>query len=173
MNPIQVFLHQRQILSIRRNHAVEHATIHLLSKQHPTHGISGYSDTRGFWIIGPIPGEDIRVAVEEAIKRIKSGESHLAYHPNCGTNFVTTGVVAGFAAWIAMLGSSKKMSDKVDRLPMVFLLSTLAIIVAQPLAYNLQVKGTTTSDLGEFGIIRIEDVSRGAIQAFRVYTQTG
>jgi hypothetical protein len=170
MNPIQAFLRQRQILSIRRNHAVEHATIHILSKQHPTRAISGYSDTRGFWIIGPIPGEDVRLAVDEAIKRLQGGESRLAYHPNCGTNIVTTGVVTGFSAWIAMLGSGKKMSDKIDRLPMVFLLSTLAVIMAQPLAYNLQVKGTTTSDLGEFAIRRIEDVSRGAIQAFRVFT---
>jgi len=167
---IRAFLRQKQVLSIRRNHAVEHATIHILSQQHPTRAISGYSDMHGFWIIGAIPGEDIRLAVDEAIKRLQGGESRLAYHPNCGTNFVTTGVMAGLAAWLAMLGSGRKMSDKLDRLPTVFIFSTLAVIAAQPLAARVQIHGTTSSDLGEYHLLRIEDVSRGSIQAYRIIT---
>jgi len=173
VNLIQAFLRQKQILSIRRNHSVEHATIHILSKQHPSIPISGYSDARGFWILAHIPLEDIQLAVDEAVARLKAGESRLAYHPNCGTNFVTSGIMAGLAAWVGMIGVGKKFSEKVERLPVVFTLSTLALIAAQPVAYNLQVNGSTTSDLGNYAVLQIEDVSRGAVQAFRIHTHSG
>lgn len=173
MNLIQSFLRQRQILSIRRNHSVEHATIHILSKAHPERSVAGYSDARGFWILTKSSLEEIQMAVDEAVARLKAGESRLAFHPNCGTNFVTSGIMAGLAAWVGMLGVGKRFSDKLERLPVVFSLSTLALIAAQPVAYNLQVKGSTTSDLGEYSVLQIEDVSRGAIQAFRIHSHSG
>ena len=165
-------LNQQQILSIRRNHAVEHATINILSKQFPARSISGYSNAGGFWLMGRLPAESIRQAVDEAVARLKAGEPQLAFHPNCGTNYAVMGSAAGLAAWLGMLGAGKKWNDKLDRLPGVMMLATLALIFSQPFAYTIQAKVTTSPLIGgEYAALRIEDVSRGEIQAYRVHTK--
>lgn len=165
-------LNQQKVLAIRRNHAVEHATINILSKQFPAKSISGYSDANGFWLIGKIPAESVRQAVDEAIQRLGSGENSLAFHPNCGTNFVVMGSAAALASWIGMLGTGKKWSDKLDRLPLMMVFSTLALIFTQPVAHAVQAQITTAPSLGQYSLLRIEDVSRGDMQAYRVFTTT-
>lgn len=172
MKLLMPFLNQQKVLAIRRNHAVEHATINILSKQYPTKSVSGYSDAGGFWLIGKIPAESVRQAVDEAVQRLGSGERSLAFHPNCGTNFVVMGSASALAAWVGMLGVGKKWSDKFDRLPLMMVFSTLALIFSQPLAHAVQTQVTTAPSLGQYSLLRIEDVSRGDMQAYRVYTQS-
>lgn len=163
-------LSQKHVLAVRKNHALEHATITILGKQVPNTSLSGYSDTRGFWITGRVSIEQLTIAVEEGLARLKAGEGQLAYHPNCGTNYVTMGTAAGLAAWMASLGMKKSWADRFDRLPLMILFSTVALIAAQPLAYNMQTRITTTTDLGELQITRIEAISTGKIPVYRVFT---
>ncbi len=172
MNFISPVLNQNKILAVRRNHAVEHATINILSRQFPTKSISGYSNASGFWLIGMLPSDSIRPAVEEAVQRLTSGERSLAFHPNCGTNYVVMGSAAALAAWVGMLGVGKKWTEKLDRLPLMMVFSTLALILSQPVAHSVQVQVTTAPSLDQYSILRIEDVSRGDIQAYRVKTQS-
>ena len=156
---------------IRRNHGLEHATLHVLSQRHPRTPMAGHSDMIGYWLLGDIPTEDIQSAVDEALGRLKAGERSLAVHPNCGTNIVTSGILAGLAAFIGLFGAGRRLRDKIERLPLVFTLATLALIIAQPLGRSLQENVTTSADLGDLEVVEIRVVSKGRAPAHRIVTR--
>ena len=153
---------------IRRNHALEHATLNILAGQgYPR--LSGYSDWNGFWVIGEVPTEMLQAAANQGLQRLGAGEAVLALHPHCGTNYVASGAAAGTAAWLVMLGGDRK--SRWNRLPFVILLSTLAFIVSQPLGPWLQKKVTTQAQVGEMKITEITLYQRGMPTLHRIKTK--
>lgn len=156
---------------IRRNHGLEHATLHVLAKRLPHTSLAGHSDHGGFWIVGQASFSDIQAAVEEALQRLQRGERELAVHPNCGTNFVTSGVLAGAAASLAMFGAGRKTRDKLERLPLAITLATLTLVSAQPLGLRIQERFTTSGEPGALQIVSITERRRRGIQAYRVITE--
>ena len=116
------------ISHVRRNHGLEHATLHVLANYLPHTMLVGHSDIGGFWIIGDVPAELLHAAVQEAVARLRAGERQLAVHPNCGTNYVTAGALAGLAGAASMLGSGRRWQDKLARLPFAAALATIALI---------------------------------------------
>lgn len=159
------------ISRIQRNHGLEHATLHILSQRYPKRSLAGHSDAGGFWIIGDVPLEDVYESVEEGLSRLRNGENHLAVHRNCGTNFVTSGVVAGLAAGIAMLGAGRRTRDKLERLPFAMFLATLALIFSQPLGFVLQERVTTSAEPGNLQVIEIAATRKGRMKAHRITTR--
>jgi hypothetical protein len=155
----------------RRNHGLEHATLHVLGARHPRQSLAGHSDPGGFWIVGNISADEVRSAVAEAQQRLLNGEPQLAVHPNCGTNFVVTGTLAGAAGALAMFGAGRRFRDKVERLPLAMTLATLALIVAQPLGLTIQSKVTTSADVSRLAVVEIRTTRRGRMQAHRVVTR--
>lgn len=172
MNPFQQLLHQKQILSIRRNHSLEHATLNILARRFPSISLAGYSDPGGFTVYGEIPQNELEEAAQEALRRMNDGESNLAIHPHCGTNYVTIGIAAGFASWLGMLGMKNNWKDRLDRLSLVVTLSTLAAILAQPLGPKVQRSITTSPSLGSLQIVKIEKILRVAGSIHRIHTKT-
>jgi hypothetical protein len=164
-------LDNKLLSRVRRNHGLEHATLHILSSRFPGMSLAGLSDAGGFWITGKVELDVLTEAVVDALARLKAGESRLAVHPNCGTNYAATGVITGFVAWLAMLGLKKGMREKLDRLPQVMALTTLAVVAAQPLGYKLQTKVTTSGDPGELELTGITVYNRSGIQAYRINTK--
>ena len=156
---------------VQRNHGLEHATLHILSQRYPRRNLAGHSDMGGFWIIGDVSIEDVYESVEEGLDRLRKGEKQLAIHRNCGTNFVTSGVLAGLAAGIAMLGVGKKTRDKLERLPFAMFFATLALIFSQPLGLILQERVTTSSEPGNLQVIEIVVARKGRMKAHRVTTR--
>ena len=156
---------------IRRNHALEHATLQILSARRAGYRLAGYSDVGGFWLVGSVATEEIASAVQEALRRLENGERHLAVHPNCGTNFVTAGVVAGALAWLGMLGSEGGWKKRIDRLPFLMSLVTVALIAAQPLGPLLQARVTTAAEPRGMRVLRISLEMRGGAQIHRIVTQ--
>lgn len=159
------------IARVRRNHGLEHATLSILARKYKGVPIAGHSNPTGFWVIGDVSTEALADAVVEAQRRLRAGEHHLAVHPNCGTNFVTSGVFAGIAGAAAMFGVGPRRRDKLERLPLAALLATLALIVARPLGLLVQERITTTGDIGDLQVVEIQRASRGGIPAHRVITQ--
>src|SRR5581483_6864729 len=82
----QPFLNLPYVRRTRRNHGLEHATVHVLNKP-----VSGRSDAGGFWLMGDVSTSEVEAAAREALRRMQNGEHQLAVHPNCGTGLVTTG----------------------------------------------------------------------------------
>ena len=170
-NAIESVLKYPAVSRVRRNHGLEHATLHILSQRNLKRPLAGHSDTRGFWVLGDVPTEEVQSAVEEAMQRLEGGERHLAVHPNCGTNFATAGILAGLAAFIALFGAGQRFRDRLERLPLAATLATLALIVSQPLGMMLQERVTTSGQLGSLRLVKITPSRRGRIRAHRVVTE--
>jgi hypothetical protein len=159
------------IHKIRRNHALEHATIHLLSRRNPQTRIIGRSDRRGFYLYAELPTDEIYSAAQEALERLRAGEHRLAIHPNCGTNLVTAALLAGLASFSSLSGTSKEdWRGRIERLPLAIFMTTLALIIAQPLGRSAQKHLTTDSDPGRLEIIGIRRVSSIGGTTHRVFT---
>lgn len=129
---------------LRKNHALEHATIHVLSQRHLNLHLLGRTDFWGFTLLGNVPTEEVASAALEALQRLQRGESELAVHPRCGTNLATSAILAGFSSFIAMSGQPRSRWEK---LPRVLLATMGALLVAQPLGLLAQQHITTTPSL--------------------------
>src|SRR6266496_2866299 len=77
-------------LATRRNHALEHATLHVLARKYDDKNLAGHSNPTGFFLFGDLATDDIRAAINEASARLRAGERELAIHPGCGTNMATS-----------------------------------------------------------------------------------
>lgn len=155
---------------IRRNHGLEHATIHVLSEIFPYRPMAGYSYPGGFFIIGDIPTEHLREAAVEALSRLNNGERHLAIHPNCGTNFAVAGFLAGLLVWFGMAGA-KSRRQKVERLPLALTLATIGLIASQPLGSKVQERITTSGYPQGLSIEAIFPVRVGRFSVHQVVTK--
>lgn len=154
LNPLQApYIHPT-----RRNHALEHATLHILSARFPNTPMGGHSNPTGFFIVGNIPTEQLREAVGIALSRLQNGEAALAIHPGCGTNYAVTGGLAALAALYGFIGT-KNTRERLERLPLVTVLATLAFMLGQALGPVLQKKITTDPDPGDLAIVDIYPVT--------------
>jgi len=174
-NLMQKIIETPPVSRVRRNHGLEHATLNILSQRFPHLRLAGHSDFKGFWIIGNVPIEAVQDAVEEALSRMRAGETNLAVHHNCGTNYVTAGMLAGVAGAITMIGVGRRWRDKLERLPVAMSLATLALIVGMPLGSLVQARVTTSGDPGEMQVVEIMTKMRGTasgrLKAHRVITR--
>lgn len=150
---------------IRQNHALEHATIHLLTRSDPSRHFVGRSTPRGFYIYGQVDTQAVADAASEALARLRAGESELAIHPRCGTGIATTGVLTGLAAF-ATLGLRRKR--RLADLPALITATTLAALIAQPLGLIVQQQVTTDPDLEGVRIVRVERLELGRTVAHRI-----
>ncbi len=157
------------ILETRRNHALEHATLHVLAAQRPNQPMAGHSNPTGFFILGDLPIEDIRAAADQALTRLRAGESDLAIHPGCGTNFATTVLHAGTFAWLVMRGG-KSIFGKVIRFPFAILFAVIGVLISRPLGPIIQQKITTEAEMGSLQIVDVRLSSHGHLTAHRVIT---
>jgi hypothetical protein len=155
---------------VRQNHALEHATMHVLSRRNPFARLMGRSTLSGFLIYGPISTQEVADAATEALARMQQGEAHLAVHPRCGTNLAVTSVLAGTAAFGATLGRPR---SRLERLPLALTFAMLAAIVAQPLAHQVQERITTTPELDRAHITEVLRQERGAIIVHKVVVGRG
>jgi hypothetical protein len=154
----------------RRNHGLEHATITLLSQKVRGLSMVGRSTPNGFYLHGDVSTDAVTEAVYEALRRMKAGETHLAVHPNCGTNFVTAGVAAGMAAFFGFVGANN-VRDRLGRLPIVAVFCTLALIFAQPLGLIIQRDVTTSGEMRNLQIVSIARSQRGGLVTHTVTTR--
>ncbi|MBG0788083.1 MAG: hypothetical protein H0S79_23605 [Anaerolineaceae bacterium] len=161
----------KPVSRVRRNHGLEHATMHVLGKKFPHVALAGYSDPAGFTIVGNVTTEDVAEAAIEALKKLRNGEAQLATHKNCGTNFVVSGAFAGLAAWLGTLGAGKEFKKKLSRLPLMMLLASIALVVAQPLGPIVQKQITTSGDPEGLELVRVETAFRAGQRLHRVITE--
>lgn len=171
MTALTQFTDSPAISRIRRNHGLEHATLHMLSAKYPHTPLAGHSDLNGFWIVGNVPTEAVTEAIAQALARLQAGESDLAIHPNCGTNYAASGMFVGLLAWLAMLAGGKRFRDKLEQLPLVISLVTVGLVLAQPLGFLLQARFTTSGNPGDLTITEILPGRRGALTTHRVITR--
>lgn len=150
---------------VRQNHALEHATIHILSRHNPYQPLAGRSTHLGFYIYGSLTTEEVASAASEALVRLQQGEEYLAIHPRCGTNLALTSIMAGTAAFVATLGRPR---SKLDRLPLALMAATVAALIARPLGDRVQELITTTPQVEGVYIAEVARQERGKLISHKV-----
>lgn len=147
------------ILETRRNHALEHATLHMLARTHKT-SMAGHSNPTGFFIFGELLTQDIRTALNEAYTRLRAGERGLAIHPGCGTNLVATAFLPATMAWMPISGA-RSNRWRLLLLPIALIFGVLGFFLSRPLGTWLQRNITTEANLGKMQVIDVTLVRKG------------
>ncbi|MBE9008002.1 hypothetical protein IQ259_23815 [Fortiea sp. LEGE XX443] len=108
----------KEMLMLRQVHALEHATVWVLSEAKNTYTppgrpntiqidnelLGGLSTDQGFYLYGEVNISNLRRAVTQALHRLTHGEWDLAVHPRCGTNLsVAMLLTAGLAVGVHLL----------------------------------------------------------------------
>ena len=103
-----LFVYPRQLSSmfgnkiLRRNHALEHATIVVMMERGPGRKFNGFSTDDGFFVQGVRSTEEVDNAAREALRRLRAGENKLAIHRNCGTTIVAANLLAAVFFLVAV-----------------------------------------------------------------------
>src|SRR5260370_26147486 len=145
---------------VRRNHALEHATITILSGMVPNLTVSARSFSNGFVIFGDVDLGLLRRAADEALSRLQAGESELAIHPNCGTNLVVGVSLLPLGTLLGMTSSQTR-----TRIASTAVSSVAGLMAARPLGELVQKHFTTLPDLEG---VRVTDIFRRKILCFTV-----
>jgi hypothetical protein len=157
----------RLIGDVRRNHALEHATVSLLlARLGPNLRLIGRATGDGFFIYGDVPEDTLAQCAREGLMRLQRGEEFWAVTPLCGTNLATAGALAALST-MAVIGNSGRR----DKLANAIVASIAAVTVAQPLGRLIQRHITTSPDLAGTEIVSIE--RRGNGRYYKVQTRRG
>jgi hypothetical protein len=143
---------------IRQNHALEHATITILSGYVPDLRISARSSSRGFTIFGDVDLGQLRRALDEALRRLQAGEAQLAIHPNCGTNLVVGFTLVTVGTLLGMTSNRAR-----TRIASTAVSSVAGLMAARPLGEVVQKYVTTLPDVEG---VHVTDISRHKFLGF-------
>lgn len=152
--------------SVRRNHALEHATISILLSRHGPMRIVGRAVGDGFYIYGDIPTDRLRELADEALLRLQKGEAHLAVSPLCGTNIAVAGVLAGLGSYAAMGAGPRRLGG----ISGAVMAAMVAVIAAQPIGRLVQKHYTTSPDLESVRIVSVKPLSKRFFRVHKVRT---
>ncbi len=156
-----LFVYPRQLKNmfgnriLRRNHALEHATIAVMMEKEPGRKFNGFSTDDGFFVQGVRSIGEVDSAAREAIRRLRAGERKLAVHRNCGTTIVAANLLAAvFFLGALVLGLYLGWD--------VYLLIlggiVLSLLLRVPLSLFLQRFVTTNADLSNAEVGWVEPV---------------
>src|SRR6266700_1683704 len=151
INPMVAVAQQMMLGSaVRQNHALEHATIVLLSKKFPDVRLAGVSSALGFFVFGDIPTEAILPAAQEALSLLRTTQPELAIHERCGTNVAVAGMLTGLSAMAVA-----KMRRPYNTANNVILASTVALLLARPLGLTIQRYVTTQTPNSSMTLLKV------------------
>jgi len=165
-----LFIYPRQLRAIfgnrilRRNHALEHATIVVMMEREPGRKLNGFSTDEGFFVQGVRSIAEVESAAREATRRLQNGEKGLAIHRNCGTTIVAANMLAAvfFLAALALgflyLGGSSLYLLIVGSVVLAFALRV-------PLSLLLQRFVTTDADLTNAEVGWVEPAKLGDLRS--------
>ncbi len=159
-------------LQTRRNHALEHATLHVLARDFPMRALAGYSYPGGIFIFGDVPTSALRTALNEAESRLRNGESHLAIHPGCGTNLALTFYLVPLLAWLPLRRVSGAPQRWGWRIPLAVVLALLGLFLARLLGPLAQQYLTTEANLGNLRVESVEPILIGGWKFHHIRTRS-
>jgi hypothetical protein len=151
INPV-VQVAQQVLLggAVKQNHALEHATIVLLSQKYPEVRLAGISFASGFFVFGDIPTETINPTANEALNLLRTTHPELAIHERCGTNLAVAGLLTGLSAMTVA-----RMRRPFNSFNNVILASTAALILARPLGMMTQRYITTQTPNASMVVVKV------------------
>lgn len=145
-----LFVYPRQLKNmfgnriLRRNHALEHATILVMMEREPGRRFNGFSTDEGFFVQGVRSTDEVDSAAREALRRLRAGEKKLAVHRNCGTTIVAANLLAA-VFFLGALGLGLYLGWNIYLLVLGGVV--LSLVLRVPLSLFLQRFVTTDVDL--------------------------
>jgi hypothetical protein len=152
------------ITMIRQNHAIEHATMHILARRHTQLHLLAHSDWAGFTIYGEVKTEAVIEAVTEGLLRLRQGESSLAIHPRCGTNLA---VPIGISSGLLFTAMSLPKEWRFTRFTLA-LLAGVTVALGNPIGLAVQRHLTTSSDVHNVRVRAIQHYNQQGIEVHRI-----
>jgi hypothetical protein len=168
MEPI---LEVNPVWKVRSNHALEHATLHVLATKATLARMSGFSDAGGFWLLGEVPTDLVFENARKALERMQAGETGLAIHENCGSNLVPSIAVSGGLVWLAMAGAGKDLRKKAIRFPLAVVLALIGFEAAKPAGPLLQEKAVSTDHVANMLVREVRCYRPYGLVIHRVITE--
>jgi hypothetical protein len=164
-----LFVYPQQLKAIfgnkilRRNHALEHATIAVMMEREPGRKLNGFSTDDGFFVQGVRSLSEVESAAREAMRRLQNGEKRLAIHRNCGTTIVAANLLAA-VFFLVTLGFFLYLS--VANLYLMILGSVvLAFALRIPFSLILQRFVTTDANLTNAEVGWVEPAQPGDLKS--------
>ena len=163
-----LFVYPQQLKAIfgnrilRRNHALEHATIVVMMEREPGRKLNGFSTDDGFFVQGVRSIAEVESAAREAIRRLQNGEKGLAIHRNCGTTIVAANLLAAILFLLA-LGLGLYLGGNIYL--MILGSVVLAFALRIPLSLILQRFVTTDADLKNAEVGWVEPAQPGDLKS--------
>jgi hypothetical protein len=145
-----LFVYPRQLKNmfgnkiLRRNHALEHATIVVMMKKEPHRRFNGFSTDEGFFVQGVRSIDEVDSAAREALRRLRAGEKKLAVHRKCGTTTVAANLLAA-VFFLGAVGLGLYLGWDIYLLILGGIV--LSLLLRVPLSLFLQRFVTTNADL--------------------------
>lgn len=136
--------------NLRKNHALEHATINVLEERYGPQRLAGNAAEDGFWIHGAADPRLIEDAARIGHRRLLAGERRLAVHKRCGTTIAAANFVSS-AVFLLLLLTTGHFT-----LWNVILALGLANLAGPLLGDFLQVHVTTSPEVGDRVIVGVE-----------------
>lgn len=134
--------------AVRRNHALEHATVSVLLARHGSARLAGRASVDGFYLFADVDAEELDSCAREALARLQAGEADLAVTPLCGTNIVVAGLLTA-SATAAVLATG----DFRSRFPNAAVAAMVGVVASQPVGRLVQKHVTTRADLDEVALV--------------------
>ena len=164
-----LFVYPRQLRAIfgnrilRRNHALEHATIVVMMQREPGRRLNGFSTDDGFFVQGVRSIAEVESAAREAVRRLQNGEKGLAIHRNCGTTIVAANLLAAIFFLVAIGLGFLYLGWN----PYLLILGSVIFAVALrvPLSLILQRFVTTDADLKNAEVGWVEPAQPGDLRS--------
>lgn len=151
---------------VRRNHALEHATISLLLESGFVGSLAGNATTGGFFIYGDLATERLRQTVQDALHRLTHGETDLAISRLCGTNLVVGALMAGGASLLAL-----GRHHRIKRMPLVLATTLISIVASRPVGAVTQRHVTTDPDMTNLSVAGITSLDVGPYTVHHIATE--
>ena len=148
-------------LNIRRNHAIEHATVSILTEQISKSAVVGFAVPSGFIIYSKSGKDEILSAANNGLNLMKSGDSEISISQFCGTNLVVAALLTGVSTIILGKICGKK-SKNILNIANGFVLSALLskpigrivqkYVTTDSSVQNIQIKNGRSLKIGSFYI---------------------
>lgn len=137
--------------NIRRNHAIEHATINILEQSAGYQlRVSGLSKEDGFYIAGIENSEIVEEAAVRGLSLLKQGYCHLAIHRRCGTDIA----IANFLA--ALIFLSLLLTTRIISVFNIIIALLLSNLISPYLGEYVQKYFTTSCEVENTEIVGLQ-----------------
>jgi len=135
---------------LRKNHALEHATINVIEEKFGPSNLAGLARKEGFYIKGLVDPLLLEEAARVALFRLRNGEKRLAVHKRCGTTVAIINFVGAvsFLALLFLTGYFTALN--------VIIALLISYLIGPLLSPWVQLKFTTLPEVDDIEIVGVE-----------------